>query len=273
MWFTILAIVAVFHESFGQNSHNYHVLIEKADSAYSFWNWKTGISPNDSLKLKRALSLYGQAAGYDPRKQYPKDRILEIKKALHEARYKGVYSSLISDADSFRLNAEFEKSRQCLLKAHNLFPSENLRPSIAKMEFLSGIDDLDDVVIDSIHFGTKFGMCVGFCFNEIKFSKDKMIRRSVDLKSQVTEVVVLEHDATQYRDLVSTIDLTEFVKLNSTIGCPDCLDQGEEWITVFFHGMGFKVRYEYQKDIEPIRDTQLLLRAPLSGLSDSADDH
>lgn len=100
--------------------------------------------------------------------------------------------------------------------------------------------------IREIGYGTSFGMCVGYCVNdiavsvnEVKFSKRKHETNS-DIKTCTKKMT--EEELNELKKLVNQHD---FEKLPEVIGCPDCADGGAEWVALKIDGKIKKVTFEY----------------------------
>jgi len=57
---------------------------------------------------------------------------------------------------------------------------------------------------------------------------------------------------TKWTHLTTAINLSDFYSLEPTIGCPDCVDGGESWITIETNEKSYKVRYEYGEVPKPM---------------------
>lgn len=99
-----------------------------------------------------------------------------------------------------------------------------------------------------IKYGSSFGMCVGFCTNELAIGKDQMIysgkQRSPksDTRNCTKPINADEVDAIR-----KLIDIEKIAALPEVIGCPDCADGGAEWVAINADGKDYKVTFEYGK--------------------------
>lgn len=89
--------------------------------------------------------------------------------------------------------------------------------------------------IVTIATGTYFGECFGYCNDTMIVNRDKIryVKTSnvhddsyPDLGSEA------DIDIDTWDEFVNSIDFEKFSKLPDTIGCPDCNDQGGEWIEI-----------------------------------------
>ena len=124
--------------------------------------------------------------------------------------------------------------------------------------------------IEEIGYGTSFGMCVGYCLNnvavissgEITFTKSSN-GINPDVKTCTKAIEVSEINA-----LKALVDLEKFKELPEVTGCPDCADGGAEWISLKLEGKVKKVTYEYGKAPEALRDLALKLKGIKEGFAD-----
>lgn len=104
----------------------------------------------------------------------------------------------------------------------------------------------------TIKHGTSFGMCAGYCMKSIKVIPNVISftasGRDVETRN-CNKVINLE----QYNALLKKINIDDFNKLPSTIGCPDCADGGAEWIEITSHGKTNKVTFEYHNEPETVK--------------------
>ena len=95
-----------------------------------------------------------------------------------------------------------------------------------------------------IKYGTFYGMCAGYCKKDIHISQAILIFKKtanyLDSRhpdSTKSFIVPLS----EYNELFNSIDFSKFQKLDSIIGCPDCHDQGGEWLEIKKNGSIKKV--------------------------------
>lgn len=106
-----------------------------------------------------------------------------------------------------------------------------------------------EMVIEKVSFGTSFGMCVGYCTQELTITQ-KLASKTIT--PRVDDNLTEKRCSKTYRlaDLTEKIDMTSFTSLPATIGCPDCADGGAEWVEITSKAWTRKVTYEFRK--EPI---------------------
>jgi hypothetical protein len=105
-----------------------------------------------------------------------------------------------------------------------------------------------------IKTGTSFGMCAGYCKEEITITSKKIVFHKSgweeDLYPEITEEVPISNE--QWTTLSGYVDFEKFNSLNDTIGCPDCADGGAEWIEIDNGKSIKKVTFEYGVSIAEI---------------------
>lgn len=89
-----------------------------------------------------------------------------------------------------------------------------------------------DVVL-RINSGIRYGFCVGYCAHEVAITSETMTytksgTRVDTLPSQSCGIPTFQSD---WEALVDLVD-PAFHRLDSIVGCPDCVDQGAEFIEV-----------------------------------------
>ncbi len=102
--------------------------------------------------------------------------------------------------------------------------------------------------IDSISYGSKFGLCFGYCYKSITLSSDEI---NFHIKSwgndeEYPDVFISENfDFSDWYEIASMINYERFVRLDPIIGCPDCADGGAEWIELSKGSKTHKVVFEF----------------------------
>lgn len=102
--------------------------------------------------------------------------------------------------------------------------------------------------LDVISYGSSFGMCEGFCANELTIGKDKMTfsekqhRPKPDARTCTKPI-----DAEELAAIKKLLDIEKIAALPEVIGCPDCADGGAEWVVVHADGKNYKIAFEYGK--------------------------
>jgi len=109
--------------------------------------------------------------------------------------------------------------------------------------------------IIEIRYGSQFGMCEGYCYSEVVYTREseKSISKAWgDTTLNPTKVDTKEISKTKWSKLIHSVDLNDFYSLEKTIGCPDCADGGASWIEIKTSEKSYKVNYEYGNIPEPL---------------------
>jgi hypothetical protein len=117
----------------------------------------------------------------------------------------------------------------------------------------------------NISYGTSFGMCMGYCKNDVVISEEKTLftaqsfrDTSDNLSCEITTPLA------DWALLKEKINLNEMAKLPQTIGCPDCADGGATYVSVLFeNGNEMRVSYEYGKPPKALEQIAQLLSKTL----------
>ncbi len=100
--------------------------------------------------------------------------------------------------------------------------------------------------VDSISYGTSFGMCAGYCHNELSINGNKTTmtrqKNGDPTAAKTCNSSVSESEVNEIKKLLNT---DEVYKLPKTIGCPDCADGGAEWVAFKSNGKDYKITFEY----------------------------
>lgn len=85
-----------------------------------------------------------------------------------------------------------------------------------------------------IQNGTSFGECIGYCTQELRVDRDEVVhvQRAHKSSGLPDKRRARPVTAEEWVKLVEVTDLDTLLSLKSRYGCPDCYDQGAEWIEV-----------------------------------------
>jgi len=116
--------------------------------------------------------------------------------------------------------------------------------------------------VQEIGYGTSFGMCAGYCLNnvvvvntgEITFSK------TANGINPSTKTCTKEITEAEVRTLKGLVKASDFNKLPEVIGCPDCADGGAEWVALKLEGKLKRVTFEYGNAPDEIKELVIKLR-------------
>lgn len=115
--------------------------------------------------------------------------------------------------------------------------------------------------ITTIKYGTSFGMCVGYCKNELAIIGNEATftkRKNGDEKESITCKSNLSEDA--LNAIGDHINLNQFNSLPALIGCPDCADGGAEYVEINSGGKVKRVTFEYGNPPKQLADLVAILK-------------
>jgi len=103
--------------------------------------------------------------------------------------------------------------------------------------------------------GTSFNECGGYCLNEVKIQGNtvEFVRSSWLPKDYPDKAIDETIPDEEWNSLVNSIDTDILATLPETIGCPDCWDQGAEWIEVVRPDLEKKITFEYGDTLQTIQ--------------------
>jgi hypothetical protein len=125
------------------------------------------------------------------------------------------------------------------------------------------ISNSNKINYDYVSYGTSFGECIGYCSNNIRITDTtiNLIKKGWGINGLLPVVLIEKKIAVQYWDnLIQNIDYTDFEKIDSVIGCPDCADGGAEWIEIKNNNRIHKVTFEYNHEPADLKRYIGLLR-------------
>lgn len=124
-------------------------------------------------------------------------------------------------------------------------------------------------MVEEIGYGTSFGMCLGYCVNEVAISTDKItFRKKKNGDAPETKTCTKNITEGELNELKLLVATNEFNKLPETIGCSDCADGGAEWISLKLEGKVKKVTFEYGKAPDELKALVQKLREIKEGFAD-----
>ena len=99
-----------------------------------------------------------------------------------------------------------------------------------------------------ISYGSSFGMCVGYCTNEITISDLKITYSKIQRTPKPdTKNCTKPITAEEVEVIKNLLNSEKIAALPEVIGCPDCADGGAEWVAINADGKNYKVTFEYGK--------------------------
>lgn len=128
----------------------------------------------------------------------------------------------------------------------------------------------------SIQTGASFGMCMGYCRNELYLDEEAMVLvvQGWDEAEYPERRYQVEMDPARWKQLVelAMADLDDLAGMEDVIGCPDCADGGSEWVTLSLSGRQEKVTFEHGAKLEPIAKLLELLRTLRTQMLEQAEE-
>ncbi|MDL5513649.1 hypothetical protein QSE00_17645 [Arenibacter sp. M-2] len=126
-------------------------------------------------------------------------------------------------------------------------------------------NEVNPLDIKQLGYGTSFGMCVGYCKNEMLLRSGTVFYSRSGWNNQVEPIKCTENmTQLSWDSLKKTVDLNEFNSLPEILGCPDCADGGAEWLEIEnFSGQKSKVTFEYGKEPDELKSMVTALRKQL----------
>ena len=99
----------------------------------------------------------------------------------------------------------------------------------------------------ALRYGTKFGMCLGYCFTELRVDSTGIlfIQASWDPLNFPFRRIWSPPDTAVWQTLQQAFNPGAFARLDTVIGCPDCADGGAEWLEVRTQNGVKRVTFEY----------------------------
>jgi hypothetical protein len=118
----------------------------------------------------------------------------------------------------------------------------------------------------SITTGTGFNSCTGYCYNSVQINASTIVVLKTS-KTNPTENPAIQQyyssDSSTFDELVELVGNIQIWKtVDSPIGCPDCNNQGLEWIDVYTDEQPkYGVTFEYNSTIPGFESLVSSLRA------------
>lgn len=111
--------------------------------------------------------------------------------------------------------------------------------------------DADALVIRN---GTSFGECVGYCAGELQVDHHEIVyvQRATKDSGRSDKRRTRPVTDKEWAELVALTDLDALLSLKTRYGCPDCFDQGAEWIEVQCGATVKRVSLSYGARLAPI---------------------
>ncbi|NND05588.1 MAG: hypothetical protein HKN87_04340 [Saprospiraceae bacterium] len=125
-------------------------------------------------------------------------------------------------------------------------------------------ESIDSDAVIRINSGIRYGFCVGYCAHEVEITFE-----TTTYTKSGTRVDTLPDQScggpTEQGEWKSLVDLVDpaFHRLDSVVGCPDCVDQGAEFIEVITSTCSHVVTFDptLKEEIHPLVGSLRDLRA------------
>ncbi|PWS31889.1 hypothetical protein [Pedobacter paludis] len=123
--------------------------------------------------------------------------------------------------------------------------------------------------LNSIGYGTSFGMCIGYCSNNLTISDLKVVfSKSKNGQAPDTKTCsksISEDEVNAIKDLLNSDKISA---LPEVIGCPDCADGGAEYVAINADGKQYKITFEYGKAPKELEAAVAKLKALKESFND-----
>ncbi len=116
--------------------------------------------------------------------------------------------------------------------------------------------------VTQLILGSSFGECGGYCRSTMTLSADGIIL--VKQSWEHEELPDIEVEASfregEWEALMDLVGQTDFLTLKDEYGCPDCWDQGAEWLDLRHPDWSKSLRFDYGMNVEGLSDILTALR-------------
>jgi hypothetical protein len=112
--------------------------------------------------------------------------------------------------------------------------------------------------------GTYFGECIGYCRDDLRIDADKIVyvkRSNIKSEELPDRVAEMPTSRETWTELVALVDINTLRSLPDTIGLPDQMDQGGEYIEVSVGDKTKRIDFEYDAAIPELDDLLKPLRS------------
>lgn len=111
--------------------------------------------------------------------------------------------------------------------------------------------------------GISFRECVGYCYTEITIDDSKVSYVSSGRPQDSRHPPISKErrlTKEEQRSLREMLDPYVLSTLKDTYGCPDCYDQGAEWLEVQTSDFHKKIEFDYRFVLMPVEELLTFLR-------------
>ena len=108
----------------------------------------------------------------------------------------------------------------------------------------------------TIKNGTSFGLSADYSIREVIIDSENITfsKRGFDERNTPEISFQEKFSSDKFHELFELINLQEFNKLPDYIGCPDCYDQGAEWVELSVPEYSKRVTFSYDEIIPEIEE-------------------
>lgn len=140
-------------------------------------------------------------------------------------------------------------------------PTSSVKPTTTPTQ--SATPDGKKLAVSKIIAGTSYGMCVGYCQQQVTFNPTTLtVSKRANGGGEVERGTAadnskyppiskdLEFPQSEWNSLYTTVDTAKFQASEERIGCPDCADGGAEFIEITTPNYTKRITFEAGKTIE-----------------------
>ena len=108
----------------------------------------------------------------------------------------------------------------------------------------------------TIKSGASFGECMGYCWREMDINRTNVTyTKSGWITDEYPPIMITDNITnSEWNGLVELINRETLEAMNEVYGCPDCVDQGAEWIEIVGSDFTKKITFEIGNTLEEIED-------------------
>ena len=120
-----------------------------------------------------------------------------------------------------------------------------------------------------IMYGSSFGECGGYCQQELVLTPEKALLKQSSYEperfpARFSEKVL---SAQEWTEVLALIDPKTLLQLQDVYDCPDCHDQGAEWVEIILSDFHKRIFFSYGDNILGISELLNKLRTITTELS------
>ena len=118
-----------------------------------------------------------------------------------------------------------------------------------------------NLTIEKISYGSSFGECSGYCISNLTIYSTKINHIKESWQDEIYPPLkkTTKTNRNTWQALTKSVDLNVFFNLPSKIGCPDCTDQGAEWIEIKTKSKTHKITFEFNSKVKGLEILFILI--------------